>query len=279
MAKESQESKETPEPQDDKFINEFSSILNVGVLRDYEKKNRDKIAESSFMVRDAFDKLWKKITNSYYYQPVTEIASAPAKSLERTDPRSKRYRANVVFKEIEWNKIRRKIGRKITDLYILHGVPIGSDVRRPIFQNLNANRMKEILGEKNAGRIMNVKGAVDGKISGNFDLEVEGYWEVQFAPMKDPNDPKDVRLTWEGQCLIMKRMVPVVLPGFYLEVADNALRDAYTQSPEQGRKKVGTIQEFPYTVFREATMEEYILQKSEGDRISRAARARQEEGN
>ena len=273
--------KDSQEQQEKDFINEFVRIAGEGILRDYEKKHRDRIGEASLIVKDAFDKQWIKVTGNSYYQPVTTVAPpAPAfgrNNTERSDPRSRKYRANVVFSEVHWQKLRRKIGKKIKDLYNLKGKVKETGATRPIFQNLTVDRLKEIFGEQDTEKILVAgKGNDHGVIKGSFDLKVEGYWEVIFAPAGNLNDPIDVQLMWEGQCLIMKRMTEVVLPGFYLEVADNATQDNFIQNEKVGRKKVGVIQKYPYTVLREATMEEFLSQKASGDRIMRDKRARDE---
>lgn len=279
---EDQEGKNAPAPQDDdKIIKEFNSIPQETILRGYEEKNRDRIAEASLMVRDAFDKKWKKVTGNSYYQPSTTVQTAAPSQIdtEYVDPRSRRYRAKVTFSKIMWNMIKRRIGKKDIDLFVLQGEVADTKKERPIFQNLAVNRLKEILGDKAALKIINEakeKEYAEGEVKGTFELEVEGYWEVIFTPQKDPNDPIDVRLMWEGQCLIIKRMKKVVLPGFYIEVADNAMRDHFIQTPESGRKKVGTVQEYPYTVMREAHMDEYLVQKAAGDEVMRAVRSRED---
>lgn len=264
---------------DQEFIDEFKRISQEGILRDYEKKNRERIENASLIVKNDFDQLWKKITGNSYYQPVTTVRPPTAmygkNNTERSDPRSRKYRATVVFTEIEWQKLRRKISKKFKDLYTLKGTTDGKS--RPIFQNLEINRLKEILGEKPAEKILKAAKENDhGTLKGDFELLVEGYWEVVFAPAKSENDPVDVRLMWEGQCLIIKRMIEVVLPGFYLEVADNATRDHYVQNPKEGRKKIGVIQEYPYTVLREALRDDYLIQKSAGDKVMNEKRARDE---
>uniref|UniRef100_A0A6M3JDU6 Uncharacterized protein n=1 Tax=viral metagenome TaxID=1070528 RepID=A0A6M3JDU6_9ZZZZ len=273
--------KDSQEQQEKDFINEFIRIAGEGILRDYEKKNRDRIGEASLIVKDAFDKQWIKVTGNSYYQPVTTVAPPTAafgrNNTERSDPRSRKYRANVVFSEIQWQKIRRKIGKRIKDLYNLKGKVKETGAVRPIFQNLTIDRLKEIFGEQDTEKILVAGKANDhGEIKGSFDLKVEGYWEVIFAPAGNLNDPVDVQLMWEGQCLIMKRMAEVVLPGFYLEVADNATQDNFIQTPKDGRKKIGVIQKYPYTVLREATLEEFLAQKASGDRIMRDKRAKDE---
>jgi len=262
--------KDSQEQPDEKLIDEFKRIAAEGILRDYEKKNRDRINEASFITKDAFDKQWVKVTGNSYYQPVTTVQPPQAtfgkNNTERSDPRSRKYQANVVFSRIEWNKVKRKIGKKFKDLYVLDGDVKETGQQRPIYQNLDIDRLKYVVGPESAEKIVSMK--VDhGEIKGVFDLKVEGYWEVNFSPAKSENDPIDVRLIWEGQCLIIKRMVPVVLPGFYLEVADNATRDHFIQTPQQGRKKIGVIQEYPYTVFREASRDEFLAQKASGDRV------------
>ena len=262
--------KDSQEQPDEKLIDEFKRIAAEGILRDYEKKNRDRINEASFITKDAFDKQWVKVTGNSYYQPVTTVQPPQAtfgkNNTERSDPRSRKYQANVVFSRIEWNKVKRKIGKKFKDLYVLDGDVKETGQQRPIYQNLDIDRLKYVVGPENAEKIMSMK-LDHGEIKGVFDLKVEGYWEVNFSPAKSENDPIDVRLIWEGQCLIIKRMVPVVLPGFYLEVADNATRDHFIQTPQQGRKKIGVIQEYPYTVFREASRDEFLAQKASGDRV------------
>ena len=265
------------ETEEYKFIDEFKRMAQEGIIREYEKKNRDRINEAGFEVKDAFDKQWIKVTGNSYYQPVTTVKPPSAgKITERSDPRSRKYRATVNFSTIGWQRLRRKIGRKFENLYTLHGVASATGAKRPVFQNLTVDRMKEILGEDNAIKIFESKEKDYGEIDGSFDLLVEGYWEVVFAPAKSENDPVDVRLLWEGQCLIIKRMTEVVLPGFYLEVADHATRDHFTQTPEHGRKRIGIIQEYPYTTLREASREEYLSQKEAGDRIMKEKRAKEE---
>jgi len=272
--------KDGQEQQDDSLINAFKRISAEGILRDYEKKNRDKINDSSLIVKDAFDKQWRKVTGNSYYQPVTTvqppIATLGKNNTERSDPRSRKYMANVLFGQINWSKVKRKMGKKFKELYILEGEIKGTDTARPIFQNLDIDRLKTVVGAEADKIILEAKTIDHGEIKGSFNLQVEGYWEVMFSPAKSENDPIDVRLMWEGQCLIIKRMLPVVLPGFYLEVADNATRDHFIQTPEAGRKKIGVIQEYPYTVLREAGRDEFLTQKAAGDRVMKERIARED---
>jgi len=253
---------------EEKFMNEFARISQEGILREYEKKNRDRIVSASLIVKDAFDKRWKKVTGNSYFQPVTTIAVPHPYKFgrdERIDPKGKHYRTRVNFSRIQWQKIRRKFGKKWVDLYILHGEEAENKTFRPIFQNLAENRLREVLGDEHAQKILSLKSETNGELEGNFDISVEGYWMVIFAPQKDQNDTKDVRLLWEGQCLMIERMKEVIVPGFYLEVADNSLRDVFGED----RKKIGVIQENPYTPLREATREEFLTKKAHGDALLR----------
>jgi len=261
------------------FIDKFKRISQESILREYEKKNREEISESSLIVRDAFDQVWKKITGNSYYQPTPTIQAPTAmhgkNNTERSDPRSRKYRALVTFEKIEWVKIRRKMAKKFREFFILKGDVKG--VTRPIYQNLDADRLLEVVGETATKAIIKAgKTNTEGELKGPFDILVEGYWEVVFAPQKGQNDTVDAELTWEGQCLIIKRQTDVVLPGFYLEIADNAIKALYDQTPEQGRKKSGYSQEYPYTVIREASRDEYITLKSAGDAIMSDKRRREE---
>jgi hypothetical protein len=75
-----------------------------------------------------------------------------------------------------------------------------------------------------------------------------------------------VYLAVQGEGLTIQRNKPVVVPKRFLEAADHALVPHYTQKPGQGRKIIGEVKTYEYSVIREATWEEYISQKSEGTR-------------
>lgn len=267
------------EPQE--LSKEFARISQESILRQWEEKNRERIASASFNDRMEFDALWMKVIGKSYYAPITTTPIGPAigqNNTERSDPKGCNYRENLTFSSVKWNKLpRRKIGRKFRDLYNIKGVEQDTGKVRPIFQNLTVARLSQILTTEAKDKIVEASKKMDhGEVSGPFPIDVEGYWEVSFSPQQHDNDLKDVRLMWEGICLIIQRMTPVVLPGFYIEVADNALRDRYTHTAKLGRKKVGTVQTFPYTTLRRATREEYLVQKAAGDKLQREAMLREE---
>lgn len=271
--------KEETNPQES-FINEFTRISQETILRQYESKNRERIADSPFAVRDAFDRQWLKVTGKSYYLPATYVEEEPKKSDEPIDPKSRKYLAKIRFKSVSWFKLpRRKIGRRFRELYNLKGIESRTGEERPIYMNQDIDQLSRLIGIENRDKIVQESKSTDhGEVEGPFDIYVEGYWQVQFSPQQSTSDTKDVRLMWEGQCLICQRMKKVVLPGWYIEVADNATRDHYTQTPEEGRKKIGTILEYPYIVMREATRAEYLAQKAEGDKIQREFIRREENG-
>ena len=103
--------------------------------------------------------------------------------------------------------------------------------------------------------------------------DYKGFWEVMFSPKGKPDDPEDVTLAWNGQCLQMKRGEPVILPGPFLEVADHGVFAHYKQVPGEDRKITSYVKHFPYTVLRQATEKEYREKKAAGDKATKDKRA------
>lgn len=104
----------------------------------------------------------------------------------------------------------------------------------------------------------------------------KGYWEVVFSPRGSKNDPEDVTLAVNGQCLQMERGKKVIMPGPFLECADHALYPVYKQLPGFDRKITGWVKHFPYTVIRKATKAEYEERKRLGDKMTKEARDAEE---
>jgi len=280
MPRNSQEGQESQEQQkEQEFVKEFSEISNETVLRQYEEKNRDRIASAPYAVRDEFDRTWQRVTGKSYYQPITtapsvNVAAFGKNNVERGDPKSRNYRAKVLFSSIEWSKSVNE--RKAVNI-TLAGVEKESGLKREIYRNLTLDRVEAILGP-DLVRGIEKKSANyrKGDIKAEVEIEVEGFWEVIFSPQTNPNDTVNVIIPWEGQTLLIERMKHVILPGFYIEAVDNATRPHYMQTPEHDRKIVGTIQEYPYMVSREATYEEYKRMKETGDRITAQKRREKE---
>lgn len=116
----------------------------------------------------------------------------------------------------------------------------------------------------------------DAKRTDPASNNYQGFWEVLFSSKGSPNDPDDVTLTLNGECLQIQRNVPVIIPGPFLEVCDHGVYPVYHQEPGKDRKIVGSVKFFPYTTMRQASEEEYKKMKASGDRITKDAREKQE---
>jgi len=280
MAK-GQEGSEAQEP--NALVKDFSEIVMERGIREWEVKHRDDIANESLIVRDTFDKKWKSLTGKPYFQAITTVKQvfSPVdgrNDLERGDPRSMNYREALKFSKVLWHKIRRRVGKKLTDLYLIDGIVKDTGTSRPIYRNLAIDQLYLIFGDKLASEIIAASKKEDrGEKEIDIDLSIEAFWEIQFAPQKDQYDTKDVRLTVEDVCLRFLRMIPVIVNGYHLENADHATKDIYSHDPEKGRQIVGKVQKYPYTVLRKASMEEFLAQKESGNAQQREAERRQEE--
>lgn len=277
-----QEGQEAQEPKWDVFVDKFNSIEIESLIRAFEIKERDKISNAPLDVRDSFDRKWRELTKQSYFQAITTVQQVMApfdgkNDTRRSDPRSLNYREPIAFIKFFWQKIRRKRGKKMYDFFIIEGLT-AQGKRRPLFGGISVERLFMVFGDKIATRIIaDSKKEGRGELEESMELSVEGYWEVQFAPQRDSNDEKDTRIFIEGVCLRMQRMVPVIVPGFFLEGADHTTKPIFTHEPGRGRQKVGSIQKYPYTVLRQATMEEYLVQKAKGDAEQREHERREEE--
>jgi len=129
-----------------------------------------------------------------------------------------------------------------------------------------------------------VRRRVDGELKTIFEerevtegyIADDGYWEVRFQPKASPTDPNEVDLSVNGLCLHIQRDVPVILPGPFLECADNGTYPVYIQLPNQPRKVTGYRMHFPYIVLRRCTREEYEEGLNEGNRLTAEARRLEE---
>jgi hypothetical protein len=284
MATDSQKSVKDLEPQDQNLIKEFTGIVKRDALELYERAHQKQIMEASIYVRDAFDKHWKSVTGNFYFSPITLRAKSDGPEPGTLHPKSIKYRVRRTFSKIRWKKnlneipIRSGETRKIISFDTFGTMENGVEVA--IERNVEPNALIAIVGETLTQQIVKAgKTNFDGTIelSPPQDITIIGYWEVIFSPKSAEQDPEDVTLTHNGNCLQIKRNEKVVLPGYYLEIADNGTYPRYIQTPEQSRKVVGWVQFFPYTVLREASESEYLKQKKEGDRLTAEARRRETE--
>lgn len=102
-------------------------------------------------------------------------------------------------------------------------------------------------------------------------VKEEKYYRIVFNNKQSPNDEEDVTLIVNGDPLVIKRGVEVILPERYKECADHAVYPHFEQKPNQARKEVGKISIFPYSLYGEATKEDYIKALTEGNKATSAA--------
>lgn len=277
------------------FIEGFQAISVEAVLKQWEGANRKKIKGAPFQVKDLLDAHWKNVTGGSLFVTITEIdfQKLQQPTTGRIDPKSRHYKTERIFHIIHWKKTTLIIGKGIEReekvSYQLSGVhtmaPPDWQDRKPVWERLIVNRCKphrliDHLGEEHAEKVLKNKKSVE---KGTFvDVEipilVEGHWEVSFAGRQNQWEKNYAEIQHEGLCLQMQREVPVILPGYFIEVNDNAKHPIFRKIGDQPRKIVGWVHHFPLTVLRESTWEEYRIAKEQGDKVAAAARAEEERG-
>jgi hypothetical protein len=279
MAQESHKGKEAQE-----LIKQFTGLKRSVSLKQWEKLHRDQLQKAPFEVKDAFDRHWTAVTGASYWTPVTDIPVPQLSSHElpgRIDPKSRAYLTQRTFTSIRWKKHVYTTGKGLEKethyRYELSGDHSHGNTRF-IAKKCKPERIVDYLGTGLSDQILEAGKTDDqGEITGlNHPVSIEGHWEVRFSGKASKDDNEWVELQHEGRCLQIMRNEPVILPGGFVEVNDNATHSVFVQTPEQPRKIIGTIQHFPCTVLREATEREFRAQKEEGDRITRAQRKMEE---
>ena len=101
----------------------------------------------------------------------------------------------------------------------------------------------------------------------------ERYHKVIFQAKSHPNDTHDIVLGVNGEQLVIKRDVAVIIPERFREAADHAVVPLFTQTPTEGRKSAGRMKKYPYHYVEESTEKAYREQKAEGDRITKEHQA------
>ena len=280
-----QQAQRALESEIEEFTQEFNSF-EVDELKGYEEQNRQRISDAHFLVKMAFDEYYNLKTGRRYFAPVTTMQGAgtihdPSVAREGSlHPKSTNYMVKKRFNKISWTKtmerypIRGEAGKfEVFPNFTVLGTSGGKPVT--VERSADKHRMAFLLGDEIAEKVLANKGD-KGYMNVDIDISVFGFWEVIFSPKGSPNDPNDVALTHNGLCLQMKRQEKVILPGYFLEIADHAVYPVYTQTPETQRKVTGWVQFFPYTVLREADEFEYVKMKADGDRKAEEARRAQE---
>ena len=278
---------ETQEPEvsdeDSEFIDKFSRIPSERILKQFEAKHRDFLEYPSRVIKEAFDKKWMELTGSPYWQRITTIPQVispwrGSTDTRRGNPKAVNYREPLRFNKIFWTKIRQKMGKRFKDWFVIDGIVVETGTKRSIFGRLSTERLYEVFGDTIANKIiLKTKKENRGEIDVDIEIQVEAYWEVNFAPQKDQSDTYDVRLSVEGICLRFLRMTDVPVPGFYLENADNTTKPIHEHTSGKGLQIVGYVQKYPYTVLRQISYEEFLDAKEKGNAIQREAERRDSE--
>jgi len=96
-----------------------------------------------------------------------------------------------------------------------------------------------------------VKQLAKAEVKKDFGKE---YSRVRFYEKKYHWDSEHIDMVLNGQVIVVKRGVPVILPNPYLEICDNAFRFNYDGSREIKR------QMYPYVILGPATKKQYDKQ-------------------
>jgi len=275
---------ELPQEEQD-LINKFKRISSEDALLGFEKKNREAILNSSLFLQNEFNQLYKKITGKAYLQPITAQGVFREKdpTEEPLHPKATNYRQKKHFAQVEFVKherTKRHRNYQYTEQikeYDLWGITSDGD-KDLIELNVTPDAMPNFIGKDISASIIKSK-EKQGRVECDKELWVIGYWYVIFAPAGQKHDTEDVQLSHQGACLQIQRNIKVPLPGTYLEVADAGRFPVYKQNPEsldeskQGRKIIGWVMFYPYTVLGVATKQAFESVKASGDRIAKKLRS------
>lgn len=110
------------------------------------------------------------------------------------------------------------------------------------------------------------KGYVIENTEHGIPPQYRGYWHVTFSDRTNPGDTPDVQLSVNGETLVALRGKKTIVPGRYLENADHGTFPHFVQRPNQPRKTLGAIKTYPYERHGQATREEFIALKEDGDK-------------
>lgn len=97
----------------------------------------------------------------------------------------------------------------------------------------------------------------------------EKYYWVVFQERANPEEEEDVMLSVNGEPIVIQRGKKVPIPARYKECADHTTKTVFRQMPNQPRMEVGTVKLFPYSEYGEASEEEYLEFKKEGNKITK----------
>jgi hypothetical protein len=98
---------------------------------------------------------------------------------------------------------------------------------------------------------------------------VETYHWVKFHQRSNPIDELKVKLTVNGELLVIARGIAIPLPHRYLEAADHTTHEEFAQEPGKTRKIVTEVCTFPYELIKDATKEEFESFRDAGTRATK----------
>ena len=249
---------------------QIKSIKTATELEAFEKQYREAILDGPVELRYAFDGRWKELKGAYYFQPVTAAAPPVRSPSGMMHPKMSKYRVIRRARGIIWKRMKepRKAGQNQFMVDFYHLSAITDDGNQTIGWKLDKNQVAQFCGKVIADQIIMAKKSDEGVIDKlNDDVSCVGYWEVLFHPKSHENDTADVLLSANGLSLQIQRNTPTIVPGPHLNVADDGVWSKYHEEPGVPRKVVAKVQFYGYTPQREASEQEYLERKAEGDRI------------
>lgn len=102
-------------------------------------------------------------------------------------------------------------------------------------------------------------------------VKQEKYYKVRFNERQNEFEDEDVTLSVNGEILQCQRGVETIIPGRFKECCEHAIKEVFTQMPNEPRKSVGHVMTFPFSLIGETTEEEYLALKAEGNKKAREA--------
>jgi hypothetical protein len=100
----------------------------------------------------------------------------------------------------------------------------------------------------------------------------EEVWWVKFHDKTHPSDPADVVLSVNGDVMQIKRQNKIPLPYRYVEAAKHANYPQFQQLPGEQRKRVATIEKYPFDFLGKAEWKDFYKFCREGTETARKSR-------
>jgi hypothetical protein len=258
-------------------LDQFKDLKKDDLVK-WEIKNRQALMVAPVDVVFAFTDKWERTVGSPYFRAV-----AKPDEHEIVDPRANNYCVPTKVKQIRWVKDKLRRGSSdapyTDEVYNLEALTEEGFVES-VLRGATIEQLPIYLPEEVAQEILSAKASKkNGVVECDITLPLLGYWEVRFHSKSNPDDTEEVHLASSGLSLQIEREKHVILPGSFLESADNGTYPVYKQEPGQDRKVVGRVSFYPYSVRRRSSRKEFEAMLNEGNRITKKARQdREREG-